>query len=404
MRVLCTAGAGRGLSSQVPVVLDEVSRVIDRVPELASLFQRALAPGSPAHRDGRTRLVLCGSAFGAMRRLLDGPAALRGRAGLELVLEPFDFRMAAGFWGLASKPRAAFELHAIVGGTPAYVELAQDDRPSDGDVDAWAVRRLLDPSSALFREGRIVVTEDASLGDRQMYWGLLSAIADGHRRWSEIETALGGKRGSLKHALDVAIDAGWVVRRDDPLRAQRPLYELSEPIVRFQRLVVEANSARLAARRRPEVVWNDARPDVAARIYGPHLETLALDWIHRFASPETVGGAADRVGSSRVAGKGNGDGMQLDIAVTQRGPRSVSLLLAVGEVKATTSPMSADQLDRLDSAVERLKLRPPQGVVTDRAVRRLLVSRSGFTSDLARRAAQRTDVELIDLARLYNGQ
>ena len=55
-----------------------------------------------------------------MRGLLGGTAPLRGRAKLELLVQPFDFREAADFWGVLGDPELAFQLHALVGGTPAY--------------------------------------------------------------------------------------------------------------------------------------------------------------------------------------------------------------------------------------------------------------------------------------------
>lgn len=54
-----------------------------------------------------------------MGGLLAGSAPLRGRASLELVMQPFGYRDAARFWG-ADHPRLAALLHAIVSGTPAY--------------------------------------------------------------------------------------------------------------------------------------------------------------------------------------------------------------------------------------------------------------------------------------------
>ncbi len=395
---LCSAGHSAGHDQPVPVVLDEINRVIERVPELPSLFQRALGPGGHAHRAGRTRLVLCGSAFGAMRRLLDGPAALRGRASIDLVIEPFDYRTAAEFWGLTDRPHMAFELHSLVGGTPAYLELASEDRPQGTRLDDWVVRRLLEPASALYREGRVVITEDSALTDRQLYWALLAAIADGNRRWTDIERELGGSRGSLKHAMDIVIEAGWVTKRPDPLRAQRSVYELSEPIVRFQRLVVDPNGSRIAARRRPELVWNDVRPIVAARITGPHLETIAAEWIQRFANASTVGGVSDLVGPSELPNQ------QLDLVVTERTGRGNDVVIAVCEVKATSERVGLTQLNRLDEGVAVVEQRYPKKVAPKRTIRRLLVSKNGFTTDLVRTVARRDDVELIDLDRLYHGE
>jgi hypothetical protein len=55
-----------------------------------------------------------------MRSLSSPQAPLRGRASLTLMVQPFDYRAAAEFWGLSSNPDAVFQMHALVGGTPAY--------------------------------------------------------------------------------------------------------------------------------------------------------------------------------------------------------------------------------------------------------------------------------------------
>jgi uncharacterized protein len=89
------------------VVLDEIQRVIGKLPTFPSLVQRIIGPPGLGDRTAQTRLLLCGSAFGEMRRLIDGRAPLRGRAMLDLVVRPFDYREAADYWGLTANPLAA---------------------------------------------------------------------------------------------------------------------------------------------------------------------------------------------------------------------------------------------------------------------------------------------------------
>ncbi len=378
----------------VPVVLDEIPRVISRVAEFPSLLQRALGPGRTTRYTRGTPVILCGSAFGEMRKLIDGKAPLRGRAIIELVLQPFDFRSAAEFWGLGANPQVAFAHNAFVGGTPAYRTLADSDAPTDGDLDGWVIRRLLEPSSSLFRDGRIVVAEDPQLGDQQRYWGLLAAIADGTRRWGDLERVLGQQRGSLGHALDVVIDAGWVTKLEDPLRGNRSTYTLLEPMIRFYRLVTEPNMQRLSVGRGREV-WRDVRPVVAAQILGAHMEQLAIEWTLRFASAQTLGGALALVGPTALdAPHGDPARVQIDLAGVEAGPRGDQRPIFIGEVKATDARVGVDQLDRLDEAARRTH--SPN-------CHRLLFSRSGFTTDLERQAAGRPEVQLIDLHRLYHG-
>jgi AAA+ ATPase superfamily predicted ATPase len=394
------ATVGRGSARSVPVVIDEVGYLLARNPALASELQAVLSPRGLASREGGTRLILCGSALGQMRRLLDPDAPLRGRAGIELVVQPFDYRTSASFWGLAANADAAFRLHALIGGTPAYVDLAGGYRPTDGDVDRWTIERLLDPASALFREGRLAVSEDPQLRDGQLYWGMLSAIAGGANRWAELSAALGGQQGTMSHALDVLVDAGWIERHADPLRGRRSWFEITEPVVRFSQLVVEQFGGRLRRPGSASSVWDDARPIVRSLIYAPHLETLARSWVRDFASPESVDGVADHVEPSDVAGVG-----QLDLVAVERGTKGGQRVIAVGEVKSGIEPVGIGELDRLDDAIAKL------GTARSVAIRRLmvghpkriLVARAGFTVELRRAVKRRGDVELVDLARLYGG-
>ena len=394
------ASAGAGSSHAVPVVVDEVGYLFARAPSLPSELQAVLSPRGAAARRGGARLILCGSAFGQMRRLIGPTAPLRGRAALELVVQPFDYRAAAEFWGLRSNLDAAFRLHSLVGGTPAYLELAAGQAPERGDVDRWVMQKLLDPSSALFREGRLAVAEGGDLGDGQLYWGMLGAIAAGADRWSDLAAALGGKQGALSHALEVLVDAGWVERCSDPLRDRRTTFALTEPIVRFNRLIVEPFERRLRRGANAAAVWDDAQPIVRSRIYGPHLEEVAKQWCAHFAPVEVLGGEPDEVGSSDVAGVG-----QIDLVVVERTPAGGRQVVAVGEVKSGAEPPGGAVLARLDQIVDGLAAvrRDRRKWVLAPTVHRLVVARSNFTAELRRTARSRPDTKLIDLTTLYRG-
>jgi hypothetical protein len=173
----------------VPVVLDEFSYLVVASPSLPSFLQAALSPAR--HRTRPTRLVVCGSAVSMMGSLLTADAPLRGRVGLELLVQPFDSRTAAAFWGLHDRPTLAFWVFAVVGGTPAYArEFVRDDVPADeADFERWLADHVLDPSSPLFREGRVLLAEDpelATVRDRSLYYSVLAAVAGGNRTTGRI--------------------------------------------------------------------------------------------------------------------------------------------------------------------------------------------------------------------------
>lgn len=380
----------------LPVVLDEVGYLIDADPGFASRLQAALAPLRNRRRKSAVRLILCGSAFGQMRRLVDAGAPLRGRSQLDLVLRPFRFSEAAEFWNLDNNPDLAFRLHALIGGTPAYREFAGGETPIKGDLDRWVIRHLLSASSPLMNEGRTVVAEDPALHDRALYWAVLGAVADGAATRGEITAALDRAPTALHHALTALVNADWLRVDQDPIRERSSRYSVSEPIVRFHRLVIEPAGARLTQRRTAADVWAEAMMTVRARIFAPHLEHLAREWVMLDAETTTTGGPVNRCGPSRV-GTGT-KSFKLDLLATTADHRGVGKVSVVGEVKSGQERTGIDQLERLDTAVSMLDATrisaPPK---------RLLVARSGFTRELEQHARTRPDVELVDLTRLYHG-
>jgi uncharacterized protein len=379
----------QGAQRPTLITFDEVGYLIDSTPAFPSELQAALSP--MAVRRSKAKFVLCGSAFGQMRNLLDAHAPLRGRAQIDMVVGPFDPRESAEFWGLASHPAAAFRLDALVGGTPAYRSLAIDP-PRHGDVSSWARRRLLDPHGALFREGRTVVAEDPGLSDQQLFWSVIGAIAEGAGRRKDIAAVLGRSETSMSHPLSVLTEASWIESLVDPLRDKRTRYQVAEPIVRWWRLVVEPNLHRLTGPSpRPEQVWADSEPLIAARIHAPHLERLTRWWLLAHHEEAKLPRWPTAVGSSVVTH--HRQRSQLDIVATGSTSRGATEILAIGEVKATGHPVGPGVLERLDAVA---------GDIAPDAIR-LVVSLNGFTAPLRRSVERRTDVRLADIASLYGG-
>jgi len=152
-----------------------------------------------------------------MRGLLSGTAALRGRARHEFVIHPFDYRQAATFWQLDGAWELAMRVHALCGGTPAYLDYCGGDTPRAlPELDGWVCRNLLNPSSAFFREGRLLVGEEPDLRDASLYLSVLTALSQGHTRRGQLAAALGRKESALAHPLAVLQDTRLVeARRDD---------------------------------------------------------------------------------------------------------------------------------------------------------------------------------------------
>lgn len=388
-----------GEESPLPVVIDEFPYLVSATPALPSYLQQALSPLSHAKEHTRSRMVLCGSALTTMAQLLGGGAPLRGRANMELVVRPFRFREAAAFWGVADDPELAFRLHALVGGTPAYKEMSGGAGPEGReDFERWVARRLLSPASAMFREGGLLLREDPSISDPSSYAAVLAAVSAGNHRRSQIAAAVGRSSSALAHLLSGLQDIGLLDHIQDAIRDKRSVFRVAEPVVRLYQLLIQRHEPELVVGR-ADRVWADNADTVAGRIYGPHFEELARQWSFEHAASETLGGRATWVRPTEIACRDHRRGHELDLVVGESAAFEPERITAIGEAKGTLTPVGVPQLERL----EHLRGLLPSARV--RALPKLLLfARAGFTADLRREAERRSDVELVDLDRMYTGQ
>jgi uncharacterized protein len=378
------------------IVLDEFPYLLHHSPELPSVLQRSI----DVSRDqrGSARLILCGSALSTMASLLSGTQALRGRASLDLVVQSFDFRTASDFWGFDDY-ETAFNVHAVLGGTPGYRDLLLALPPKRmRDFGRWIEAGPLNPSSSMFREDDYLLTEERSLTDRSLYHSVVAEIAKGRSSQSEIAAGLGRQQRSIQFPLKALEESGFVIRTDDLLRDRRPIYTLADPIVRFHHVVTRPNFARFEDRD-TSAAWTAAQPSFRANVLGPHFEDLAREFTRRFAAPLTVGGKIQAVGSTVLNDGANRSQHEIDVVATGRSTEGTFTVLAVGEAKYTAGQRTLGDLQRLDHIRGLMVSKHPSAA----KAKLLLFAARGFERQLIRVAQERSDVELIDLARMYNG-
>ncbi|MFE3738783.1 ATP-binding protein [Streptomyces sp. NPDC059134] len=387
-----------GRERPLPVVIDEFPYLARHSPSLPSVLQVAYGPRRPERLESRTRLLLCGSSLAFMGGLLSGTSPLRGRASLELVVHPLDFRKAAEFWGIGD-PRLAVLVHAVVGGTPAYRrEFVRDDTPSGiEDFDAWICRTVLSPRSPLYREARYLLADESDLRDRAVYHSVLSAIAQGHCTSGRIASFLARPTGDITHPLTVLQDCGLVQRRTDAFRKNRSTYQVAEPLINFDHAIVRPKIAMLD-RGMAEVAWRSSRPGFFPAVVGPHFEQLCRDWVAHFAAPETFGGLPIDVSYGTVADPANRVSYEVDVVVHGAVGQDNGVLLGLGECKWGQT-MGVGHLERLRGIRDLLAGR---GTEVSQA-RLVCFGAAGFTPEL-RAAGERGEAVLVDLDRLYGGE
>lgn len=377
----------------VPVVIDEFPSLVKASPGLPSIIQRELGPGGSGAAS-RVRLLLCGSAMSVMAGLLSGRAPLRGRAGLELIIQPFGYRDAARFWGITD-PRLAVLVHSVAGGTPAYRrEFLRDDVPAGlADFDDWVIRTALNTQTALFREARYLLSEETEIRDASLYHSVLSAVATGNATTGGIANYIGRKSNEVAHPIAVLEDCRLLVKEPDLFRSGRATYRVAEPLITFYQAVMSRDWARLE-RGDAAPVWQGARARFLSQVVGPHFESLCREYAMT-AGEEAFGGPPGEVGSGVVADPANRTQIQIDVAVlapAEHGrPRRI---LSLGEVK-WDRVMDAGHLERLRRARDLLAVK---GFDTRDTIL-ACYSGAGFTPGL--QAAHEESVALIGLDQLY---
>ena len=377
----------------ITVVIDEFPALVAANPAAPSVVRNLLGPGGPLRLRSRTRLLLCGSAFRVMGTLLAGQSALRGRAGLELIVGAFDYRTARRFWGIREL-QLAVKVFAVVGGTPAYRrEFVSDDTPRGGrDFDAWIARTVLNPSVPLFREARYLLAEDPAIGDLGLYHSVLAAVAAGETTSARIAGRLERPATALAHPLTVLTDAGFLARQQDPFHEKRTHYSITEPLVAFHHSILRPAWSELERPGRAAAVWKRAQPTFLSRVLGPGFESICRTWARDFASDRTFGGRVRSVHRALVPDASQRCTHELDLVVVGE----ENQVLAIGEAK-WGAPLGARDLARLRHVASLLAARGRD----TRGVRLALFSGAGFTPELGRSPAD--DVVLVDLKRLYSG-
>ncbi|MPZ24795.1 MAG: hypothetical protein GEU28_14995 [Dehalococcoidia bacterium] len=324
--------------------------------------------------------------------------AVRGRAGIEVVMQPFGYRAIARQLGANVPLKLAARAYAVIGGVIGYyTDMVDHDLPTRlADFDRWITTRVLSPAATLHHEATTLLAEDPSLtaASPTLHHSVLGAIANGSVTAGKIANRLRRSVSNLDPALKRLVAAGLVIRQEDPIRDQRPTYALADPFLQFHYAILEPHGS-LVRERDPRRLWRDRLSSIFdARVRGPVFEELARTWVRRHAAPATLGGPADRVGPSSVVIEGHPH--ELDLIVTSaEEPRAADrVILAIGEAKAGET-VGATRLRALEKARAALGTRAAHA--------RLLLFATAFADALRKEVAGRQDVQLVDLERLYHG-
>ena len=225
------------LGMTLPAKFDRIADVVKFVMEIAKTrhvtlvideFQelQRVEPGAFAdlqrdwdlmHDKVKLNLVVSGSIYRMMNKLFrDRHEPLYGRQTEFLKLKPFSLDTLKEILSdhkRAWTPEDLLALYMITGGVAKYVEILMLNHAYDRDAMLDVVFR---PESWFLEEGRVCLADEFGR-DYGTYFSILSSIAGGRTRRSEIEQVLGGDLGAYIKNLSEDYE---LVQRNQPLFAK----------------------------------------------------------------------------------------------------------------------------------------------------------------------------------------
>lgn len=389
-----------GAAVATPVALDEFGYLLEGEPRLDSVIAAALGPAGQEANRGQARLIVCSSAIAMMRALSAGEAPLRGRAGVELVMHPFDDRQIASLLDLEHDLALAARVFSVIGGVIGYgTDMVDHDLPDQpDDFPRWVATRVLSPAATLHHEATTLLAEEPTLSSASptLHHSILGAIANGAVTAGSIGNQLRRPVSNLAPSLNRLIAAGFVLRHEDPVRTRRPTYALADPFLQFHYAILEPHGSLLRDRDPLDLWIRRLSTTFDSRVRGRVFEEQARTWVRRYASRDTIGAPPDHVGPSSVSIEGREYEIDVLVAADDGGAEpSGRTVVAIGEAKAGET-ITALHLRHLERARASLGARA--------AGARLLLFGTDFDQEVGDVAGSRHDVELVDLARLYHGE
>ncbi len=260
------------------VILDEFPYLAEADPTLVSTLQHLLEDRDALPFD----LILCGSSQQMMERaVLLASAPLYGRADEILHLQPLEPEYLAEAFPQCSPEELVIE-YAIWGGVPRYWQL----RERYGSLEIAVQELALSPLGLLRDEPRRLLLDDIS--DLATPLTLLSLVASGTHRVSEIGARLGKTSADLTRPLLRLVHLGYVTREvpfgESSRKSKRTLYRVADPFMRFYHRFVVPNSSRIELGLTAQV-WADVQVSL------PQFVSESWEWLCRRAIAKGLLGA-----------------------------------------------------------------------------------------------------------------
>lgn len=343
------------------VVLDEIPYLTGSTPGFASILQYEW---DHRPRDARLLLITSGSAIGTMTAMFGPRGPLRGRPTGTLQVEPLSAYDARPFLPTLAADKF-IEAYAACGGYPLHLEKWDPRRSTDAnliELAASAGGLLLDDAQSIVREELAATSTHAMV---------LSEIGRGHSKFSQISSALRGKR--IAYSLSLLERAGFI-RKAVPLAAPKGAhghYEIGDAYLNFWHRVLASDVNLIEAGQGTAVIAR--RREEWAKHVRWTFEEAARDHARRLAAS---GGLPKDILLGRWWRHDRGLDIEIDVLGIQGHKTTL-----IGGARWSDKPLPLSVLTEL----ERMAAHVPKAAQT---ITYALWARSGVDTAITRRGAR----------------
>ena len=357
------------------LTIDEYPYVARSSKSLASTLQLLI----DKYKDtSKLMLILCGSSMSYMEdHVLAYKASLYGRRTAQMKILPFNFEESCRYFNNLSDEDKAL-IYGIVGGTPQYL-LQMSDKLS---VEENIKNTYLNPISFLYEEPLNLLKQEVR--EPAIYTAIITAIATGHSRMSEISTKVGENTNVCSNYLKNLMNLG-IIQKETPYgekASKKSIYSIEDNMFYFwYRFVLDNNS--VIARGATDMVYKRIEPQLS-NYMGRVFEEICMQYLWKQL---LVGNAPiEFVSLGRWWGNDPIQKAQAEIDIMGE-QDSESALFA--ECKWRNEKVD---LDILETLIERSKL------FRYTKVHYYLFAKSGFTKGCMDKAEEMGNVALVSYA------
>lgn len=363
---------------RIVFVIDEYPYLANAEPSVSSELQAVI---DKYRSTSNLMMILCGSSMSFMEnQVLGYKSPLYGRRTAQYKINPFTYLESREYLTSFNYEEAAI-LFSITGGVAEYLSFVDPNKSLKENI----IDLFLTPRSRLFEEPANLLQQE--LREPRTYNDILSAIANGATRHSEISSKTGLSSGALGNYLKSLIELGIIEKRT-PLgekEGRKSIYVIVDGMYRFWHQLVRPNIQAIELRQ-SERVYEEKVKDGLADFMGFAFEQMAKEYLEAVIQKNQIPFYIEEYGI--WWGNNPYEQRQEEIDLVATGKDEIIL----GECKWRNRLLDIRVLEDLKNK-SRLFSHGQKYY--------MLFSKSGFSEELLNEAQENENILLIDLEKMY---